>query len=571
VTHVTVVFTEFTERRNKARDSGVAGRGGPGWRTMRCMRGRGNRREPSVAHQILVLQVLVVLALVLASLAFAAYDARRDARATATQRAVVVAEAVADSPTVLQALAEPDPSAALQPYCEDVRHDTQVDFVVVMGLDRTRYCHPDPVNIGKRFIGDLGDAPEGGVFTQQYTGTLGPSKRAVVPVKDGDSVVALVSVGITVKKIDQQLLQDLALIGLAALAVLAFGLAGAWLVSRRLRRKTHGMGEAEITRMYEYYSAVLHAVREGLLLLDHQGRVQLVNDEARRLLDLPADVVGRSVHDLGLPPGLATAALSRTAESDDLYAAGEHLLVVSSAPATWQGKDVGAVVTLRDHTELRAVTGELDVVRGLTESLRSQNHEAANRLHTVVSLIELGRPKDAAAFATEELELAQALTDRVLGAAGDPVVAALLLGKSAEAAERGIELSVEGDLAAETGVPARDLVTVLGNLVDNAFDAVAGRPERRVEVNLETRGDRLRVVVGDSGPGLSDTDAEHVLERGWTTKASASDSGGRGIGLALVGQVARSYDGRVTVGSSALGGAQFVVELVTGPDGEAAR
>src|SRR6266540_3119784 len=346
---------------------------------------------------------------------------------------------MADSPTVLQALAEPDPSAALQPYCEDVRHDTQVDFVVVMGLDRTRYCHPDPVNIGKPFIGDLGDAPEGGVFTQQYTGTLGPSKRAVVPVKDGDSVVALVSVGITVKKIDRQLLQDLARIVLVALAVLAFGLAGAWLVSRRLRRQTHGMGEAEITRMYEYYSAVLHAVREGLLLLDDQGRVQLVNDEARRLLDLPDDVIGRSVHGLGIPPGLVTAALSRTAESDDIYVAGEHLLVVSSAPATWQGREVGAVVTLRDHTELRSVTGELDAVRGLTESLRSQNHEAANRLHTVVSLIELGRPDDAVAFATEELQLAQLLTDQVLGAVGDPIVAALLLGKSAEAAERGIE------------------------------------------------------------------------------------------------------------------------------------
>ncbi len=541
------------------------------------MRKRGSRREPSVARQILILQVLVVVVLVVASIALAAYDARRDARATATERAVVVAEAVADSPTVLQALAEPDPSAALQPYCEDVRHDTQVDFVVVMGLDRTRYCHPDPVNIGKPFIGDLGDAPEGGVFTQQYTGTLGPSKRAVVPVKDGDSVVALVSVGITVKKIDRQLLQDLARIVLVALAVLAFGLAGAWLVSRRLRRQTHGMGEAEITRMYEYYSAVLHAVREGLLLLDDQGRVQLVNDEARRLLDLPDDVIGRSVHGLGLPPGLVTAALSRTAESDDIYVAGEHLLVVSSAPATWQGREVGAVVTLRDHTELRSVTGELDVVRGLTESLRSQNHEAANRLHTVVSLIELGRPDDAVAFATEELQLAQLLTDQVLGAVGDPVVAALLLGKSAEAAERGIELSLEGDLTGETGVPARDLVTVVGNLVDNAFDAVTGRPERRIEVRFESSGERVRVVVADSGPGLSSDDAEHVLERGWTTKASASDSGGRGIGLALVGQAARRYAGRVSVGSSAtLGGAEFVVELVTGPggsgpDGEAAR
>ena len=204
------------------------------------------------------------------------------------------------------------------------------------------------------------------------------------------------------------------------------------------------MGEREIARMYEYYSAVLHAVREGLLLLNPDGRVELANDEARRLLDLPDDVIGRQVADLGLAPGLVAAALGRTAESDDLYLAGDRMLVVSTAPARWEGREVGSVVSLRDHTELRSVTGELDVVRQLTESLRSQNHEAANRLHTVVSLIEMGRPDEAVDFATEELQVAQLLADRVVGAVDDPVVAALLLGKSAEAAERGIELDDHG-------------------------------------------------------------------------------------------------------------------------------
>ncbi|HEU4811082.1 MAG TPA: sensor histidine kinase [Nocardioides sp.] len=526
------------------------------------MRGAGSRREPSVARQILVLQVLVVLVLVVASLSLAAYDARRDARATATDRAVVVAESVADSPTVVREVGEADPTATLQPFAEDVRRDTGVDFVVVMALDRTRYTHPDPTQIGKPFVGDLGGAPEGEVFTQEFTGTLGPSMRAVVPVLDDGEVVALVSVGITVSTIDRHLRQDLGLILLAALAVLVAGLAGAGLVSRRLRRQTHGMGEREITRMYEYYSAVLHAVREGLLLLDHEGRVQLVNDEARRLLDLPDDVVGRSVHDLGLPPGLVAAALGRTAESDDIYVAGEHVLVVSSAPAAWEGREVGAVVTLRDHTELRSVTGELDVVRGLTESLRSQNHEAANRLHTVVSLIEMGRPDEAVAFATEELQVAQLLTDRVVGAVGDPVVAALLLGKTADASERGIELTISGDLPVEgTDVSSRDLVTVVGNLVDNALDAVAGQPQRQVSVRIETAVEDgtevLRVTVADSGPGLTPDQAAHALDRGWTTKAS--EGGGRGLGLALVGQVARRHAGDVRIDSSELGGARFTV------------
>ena len=522
---------------------------------------RPGRAESPVARQILLLQVLVVLVLVLTAVGLATVDARRDTRASARDEAVSVALSVADSPAVRQALAASDPSTVLQPYAEQVRADTDVDFVVVMDLDRRRFTHPNPARIGQRFVGDVGRAPEGRVFTQEYGGTLGRSIRSVVPVRDGSRVVALVSVGITLTRVDQQLRRDLPAIVLAGLGALLVGLAGAVLISRRLRRQTHGLGEREITRMYEYYRAVLGAVREGLLLVDSEGRVQLVNDEARRLLSRPDDVVGRSLADLGLPPGLVTAASGDTAEPDTIYVLGEHVLVVSSAPALWEGTEVGAVVTLRDRTELQAVTGELDVVRGLTESLRAQTHEAANRLHAVVSLIEMGRPDRAVDFATEELRVAQDLTDRVMSAVQEPVLAALLLGKTADASERGIDLSVEGEVVTDVlPVRPRELVTVVGNLVDNALDAVSGLPEgavRRVAVRVEADEEHVRVLVEDSGPGVPPADAERVLERGWSTKAA----GGRGIGLALVGQVARLHHGTVEVSDSDLGGARFTVVL----------
>jgi sensor histidine kinase regulating citrate/malate metabolism len=528
---------------------------------------RRSARESSVARQILVLQVLMVLVVVVVAVGLATYNARRDSRDRARDQAVAVAESVADSPVVRTALASGGPCDVLQPYAEAVRKDTHVDFVVVMRLDRTRCTHPNPKEIGGQFIGDLGNAPRGEIFTQEYTGTLGPSERAVVPVRASEidpTVVALVSVGIKLDQIDSRLRRSLAGIGLAALAVLAVGIGGAALINRRLKRQTHGMGEREITRMYEYYRAVLHAVREGLVLLDSGGRVQLVNDEARRLLSLPDDVVGRSVADLGLPPGLVATVTGGTAEADDIYVTGEHVLVVSSAPAYWGGRDVGAVVTLRDRTELIDVTGELDVVRGLSESLRSQNHEAANRLHTVVSLIEMGRPEDAVSFATEELEVAQRLTDHVVDAVEEPFLAALLLGKSAQAAERGVELRVSGDLRAGAGpVEPRDLVTVVGNLVDNALDAVASREHRRVEVRISGGDEVVTVVVGDSGPGVPPQDADRVLERGWSTKANGS-----GIGLALVGQVARRSGGAVRIATSPLGGAEFTVTLGSAANGE---
>lgn len=523
------------------------------------------RHERSVARQVLGLQVIAVLVLVVTALALATYDARSDIRSGARDEAVSVAQAVARSPVLHEAMGTGAPTALLQPYAEAVRVDTGVDFVVIMDTDRTRWTHPNEEQIGKAFIGNIGPALEGEVFTEEYVGTLGPSIRAIVPVFDTADdtaeapVVALVSVGITLTQLDDLLVDEFADIVVAALAVLVVGVLGAWLISHRLRRQTHGLGEREITRMYEYYNAVLHAVREGLLLIDLEGRVQLVNDEARRLLRLPDDAVGRSLGDLGLPPALVQAAAGERG-ADEVYVTGDHVLVASSSAAYWEGREVGAVVTLRDHTELQGLTGELDIVRGLTESLRAQTHEAANRLHTVVSLIEMGRPDDAVDFVTDELRVAQMLTDRLVGASGDPVVAALLLGKSAEAAERGISLTVSGELPAEFDVgSSRDLVTVLGNLVDNALDAVAGSTDRRVVVHLEGSATHARLVVGDSGPGLSPEEAAHVLERGWTTKADAGD--GRGVGLALVSQVARRLGGGVTIGRSSLGGAELVVTL----------
>lgn len=315
--------------------------------------------------------------------------------------------------------------------------------------------------------------------------------------------------------------------------------------------------------MYEYYDSVLHAVHEGLLLLDEDDRVQLANDEAARLLGTSPER-GTPVDDLGLPPLLVGTLKEGAAGPDEIHLVGDRVLVVNQADARWQGRTVGSVVTLRDHTELRAVSGELDTVRGLAEALRAQNHEAANRLHTVVSLIELGRAEDAVEFATEELQAAQLLTDRLVGAVQEPVVAAVLLGKSAQAAERGIDLHID-EATSVVGLPVepRDLVTILGNLLDNAFDAVLEADQRKVTVRVVADASLLDIEVGDAGAGVPPEVATLVFERGWTTKRGEAGIG-RGLGLALVGQTVRRHRGRVEVGVSELGGALFTVRIGDG-------
>ena len=529
-------------------------------------RGRGPRgpRRWSLATQLFAIQATVILVVLLGA-GLAAYSNALDANTDAAQDEVLaVAHSVAVNQEVAGALTAPDPAVLLQPLAEEVRRDTGTDFVVVMTPDGIRYSHPNPAEIGGHFRGTIAPAAQGGTVVETFTGTLGPSVRAVVPVVVDGRVTGLVAVGQTITRVTGEMTRQLPLLIGTTVAALLLGGLGSWLASRWLRRTTHDLGPAELSRMYEYYDAVLHAVREGLLLLDRAGRLQLVNDEARRLLTLPDDAVGRRVDELGLPPALGSALATGSERADEIFLADDRVVVVNQATARWAGQHLGTVVTLRDHTELRALVSELKTIRGFAEALSAQAHESANQLQTVISLIELGRADEALQFAATELAVAQHLTDVVLGGIGEPELAALVLGKAAEGGERDVELRIADDVDLPAGMAdPRDLVTIVGNLLDNALDAAAGgQPPRwvRFEAGMVTADgvEELEIVVADSGPGLASGAAEHVFERGWTTKPTDRPLG-RGLGLALVAQAVHRLGGSIDVSNDV--GAVFAVRL----------
>jgi two-component system, CitB family, sensor kinase len=519
----------------------------------------------SLASQLFAIQAAVIL-VVLTGCGIAAYSQASAVNAAGAQDEVLgVAHAVAAAPTVREGLDAPDPSAVLQPFAERIRLETGSDFVVVMSTDGIRFSHPNPAAIGGRFLGTIAPAQDGESFTETFTGTLGPSVRAVVPVWVDGQVRALVSVGQSVSRVSRELSRQLPiLLGTTVAALLLAGL-GSWLASRWLRRSTHDLGPAELSRMYEYYDAVLHAVREGLLLLDREGRLRLVNDEAGRLLGVTDAALGRRVDEIELPEALGSALADGTERADEIFLTDDRIVVVNQAAALQPtgrgaGQRLGTVVTVRDHTELRALVSELKTIRGFAEALSAQAHESANQLHTVVSLIELGRAEQALAFATSELAVTQQLTDLVVGGVREPEVAALVLGKAAEAGERGVDLVVAPDVDLPAGlVDPRDLVTVVGNLLDNAVDAATGAPGPRwVRFGARADGDELTLTVADSGPGLDPEQAHRVFQRGYSTKPSDRPLG-RGIGLALVAQAAHRNGGAVDVGKET--GAVFTVTL----------
>ncbi|WP_145865602.1 SpoIIE family protein phosphatase/ATP-binding protein [Streptomyces capillispiralis] len=318
----------------------------------------------SVAGQVFVLHLMIVLLLVVAAVVALVLQVRRDSTQEARNRSLAVAETFANAPGVTEALEAPDPTAVLQPRAEAVRKQAHVDFVVVMNTDGIRYTHPKPDRIGRQFVGTIAPALAGEPVVEEIEGTIGQLVQAVVPVEDPDGrVVGLVSAGITTEHVGGAAEDQMPLVLGAALAALALATAGAALVSRRLLRQTHGLGPHEMTRMYEHHDAVLHAVREGVIIVDGDGTLMLANDEAHRLYGLPEDAEGRHVRDIGLDPGTADLLSSGRVATDEVHLVGDRLLAVNQRPTDRAGGPPGSVATVRDSTELRALSGRAEASR----------------------------------------------------------------------------------------------------------------------------------------------------------------------------------------------------------------
>jgi serine phosphatase RsbU (regulator of sigma subunit)/anti-sigma regulatory factor (Ser/Thr protein kinase)/PAS domain-containing protein len=318
----------------------------------------------SVAGQVFMLQVVIVLLLVVSAVVAQVLQVRHDSTQEARNRSVAVAETFANAPGTVAALHSANPTAILQPRAEAARKTSKVDFIVVMNTDGIRYTHPKPDRIGKKFVGDIAPALAGHVVTEEITGTIGPLVQAVVPVRGaGGTVVGLVSAGVTKANVGGAADQQLPLLLTAAGVALALALGGTALVTRRLQHQTHGLGPHEMTRMYEHHDAVLHAVREGVIIVSGEGRLLLANDEARQLLDLPENGEGSLVLDLGLDTDMTALLASARVATDEVHRVGGRLLAVNQRPTDLEGGPPGSVTTLRDSTELRALSGRAEVAR----------------------------------------------------------------------------------------------------------------------------------------------------------------------------------------------------------------
>ncbi|MCX4647058.1 SpoIIE family protein phosphatase [Streptomyces sp. NBC_01446] len=331
-----------------------------------------------------VLQVVVVLLLAIGAVVMLVLAAQRASTREADNRSFAVAQSFASSPGLVEALKSPDPTAVLQPRVEEAGKRSNMDFVGVMNRDGIYYALTSPNGPGTRTTADMAPLLAGRTVRDQGVGSLGPAIRAYVPVKEPDgSVVGVVGAGVTIKHVGDRVAEQLPAVLGGTVGAVAVTMGGAGLLSRRLLRQTRGLGPAEITRMYEHHDAVLHSVKEGVLVLDEDGRLLLANDEAQRLLDLSEDAERRLVSDLGLDPRMAELLISQRMATDEVHLAGDRLLAVNVRPTVPSGEPAGIAVTLRDTTELRALAGKAEAARDRLKLL----YDAGVRIGTTLDVV----------------------------------------------------------------------------------------------------------------------------------------------------------------------------------------
>ncbi|MFD7283009.1 ATP-binding protein [Streptomyces sp. NPDC059862] len=513
-----------------------------------------------VFSQVLLMQVAIAagVAVLATGLFLAPLSDQLDDQAM--RRALAIAQTTAAQPQLAEELQRTPATAdgPVQREAERIRNATKAEYVVVMDRRGVRWSHTEPAEIGRHVSTDPSEALAGQEVMEIDEGTLGRSARGKVPLRDGDGdIVGAVSVGIAYDSVRARLIHAIPELLAYAGGALAVGALAAWLISRRVQRQTRDLAFSDIAGLLAEREAMLHGIREGVVALDRTGRIRLLNDEAQRLLGIGNQAVGRSP-DEALGAGRTADVLAgRVTGTDLLTVRGRRVLVANRMPTG----DGGAVATLRDRTELEELGRELDSTRGLIDALRAQDHEYANRMHTLLGLLELEMYDDAVEFVGEVVGAHRDTAEQVTEKIKDPLLAALLVGKATVAAERGVALRISGHTRLpDRVIDARELVTIVGNLVDNALDAVAGTPHARVEVELHAEGRTAVLTVRDTGPGVPPELRELIFTEGWSTKRPPAHRE-RGIGLAVVRRLAERHGGSATVGEAAGGGAEFTVVL----------
>jgi sensor histidine kinase regulating citrate/malate metabolism len=519
------------------------------------------RRRWTLAGRMLAMQLLIVFVVLVGVAAVSLAQSNARFHETEGKRAREVAERLAVTSGVRGAAASNGTTllGQAQSQVESGRTLSGSTYVVVALRDRRIIVSSDPLPKNSVLRVQATDAFLGRSWVGQDEATGAALAMAPILNENTGATDGVVAVGrqypSVLANFREALPNLLTYLGIASL----LGVLGSLLLARTVKRQTLGLEPREITGLVEQREALLHGIKEGVLAVDLQRRITMVNDEAAHLLGIPLASAGRALREVDDTGRLLEIFDGPDPATDQILPLHGRVLTLSRMPVRSHGRQIGWVATFRDRTELLELQRELDLTRNTTDTLRAQAHEFSNRMHIVSGLVDLGEYDEVLRYirqvTADQTELTAGVTARV----ADPAVAALLIAKSSQAVERGVTFEIEpGSLLPRLDERlATDVSTVLGNLVDNALDAAAGAPDPFVAVEVLEREGAIRIQVRDSGPGVDSAMQHRVFAHGFSTKNS--ESGDHGIGLALVRVICRKRGGDVTVHNDA--GAVFVATL----------
>ncbi|MGW1493893.1 ATP-binding protein [Streptomyces sp. NPDC002402] len=537
-------------------------------------------RRHTLAGELLVLQLAIIVAVLVAVAAISLAQSEATFERVEGRRVTALAEQMAGNPLARSQLDRPAPGEVLAPLVQTTLTQSGVTSVTVADDSGKIVSSTNPTTVGDRMSLGPGVAEARG-WSGEVTLDGSSQMVAQVPVigaaqhnlgRHLGTVMVSEASPTAWQRLSNASSYLLAYLGIAS----GIGLIGSWLLARRTKRQTLGLEPREIAGLAEHREAMLYGIAEGVIALDPQLRLTLVNAVGRRLLDLPENCVGMSLADLGiegrLHDVLAGSPGDTAGRRDEVVIRRGRVLVMNRMTVTKDGRRLGSVTTLRDRTELAQLEREIGSFRSSAELLRAQGHEFANQLHTISGLIQIGKHDDVVRYVRALSRHRQSLDMTVNRRIRDMPVGALLMAKSSLAAERKVALRVSERTSLDRLAPedSADVATVLGNLVDNAVDAAGAGDddghEAWVEVELRQDASSVEIVVRDSGPGVAPELAHEVFSHGFTTKAA--QEGERGIGLALTRLVCKRRGGEVAVANTP-DGAMFTARMSVGSPADA--
>ncbi|WP_313155847.1 sensor histidine kinase [Lacrimispora sp.] len=511
-----------------------------------------DRKKPLKLQTMLSLLVIaVVFVSITIIISFVASWMTRNIEKEAKTNVMNVAELVAHSSEVIDALEKKDTQVIASYVDMQLKNLELIDYITVADNQGIRYSHPNPQMIGKAFEG--GDEYRvvrlGETYVSEATGTLGKSLRAFAPIYDEhNQEIGFVSVGTLITRIEKAKHMAVFYIMLIGFGGLSAGSVGAFLLANHIKKMLLGLEPDEIAKLYHEKMGILDAIHEGLVAIDREGRITLMNDSALQILGFDKDemkhqVIGRNIEDI-IPNTRMTNILStKKAEFDDEQRLHDTLIVTNRIPIMNRGQVIGVIASFRDKTEVTKLAEELTGVKKLAWSLRAQNHEFMNKLHTIAGLIQLEEYEEALQFISDvariRTEMSHILTDHIK----DSAVSALLLSKYNKAEECRIKLTIDESSRLNKlpwGMNSQDLGSVIGNLIENSLDEVKNDGTGRIDIRIVEEKEYLTIRVKDNGEGIMPELREKIFEQGFSTK-----EGQRGYGLSIVKKIIEEYGGAI--------------------------